>query len=111
MIEVFDNVSRTVEVKKFSPGAYANGEWTKGGETPGSTQMIAIPITPTQLRNLPEGKYKAGDMRFYHKGAPVYGQGDLILLGEVKFEIMDISDRFHDGGFTLYFAKRIYENS
>jgi hypothetical protein len=71
--------------------------------------MIAIPITPAQLKHLPEGKYKAGDMRFYSKGSPVYKSDDVITSNGIQYQIGDIMDRSHEGNYTIYYGKRIVE--
>lgn len=108
MLSAFDTEKRTVAiVKKTTVGAYVNGEWVEGSEASDSAEMIAIPITPAQLRHLPEGVYQAGDMRFYHTGEAVYGPGDVFTVSGVNYEVKDIADRSFEGNFTIYLAKRV----
>ena len=111
MIRHFANMVREVEVTKYQPGRRVDGDWEKGEAVNETRKMIAIPITPAQLKQLPEGKYKAGDMRFYRKGTPVYRADDVITFNEVKYKIGDISDRAFDGNYTMYLAKREYDQS
>ena len=112
MLEAFQSDIRNVTViKKTTVGVYVEGEYTPGAETTETAQMVVIPITPTQLKNLPEGAYQAGDMRFYHKGRSVYAAGDVFEVGGVRYMVRDVTDRSFEGNFSMYLAKRIYENA
>jgi hypothetical protein len=112
MIEAFQTDIRYVTVvKKNTVGVYVDGEYMPGAETMHTAQMIIIPITLTQLKNLPEGAYQAGDMRFYYKGRSVYAPGDIFEVDGVRYMVRDIIDRSFEGNFTMYLAKRIYENA
>jgi hypothetical protein len=112
MLGSFGNEFRTVGVvKKTTAGVYIKGEWVPGDEAEESVEMITIPITPAQLKQLPEGAYQAGDMRFYHKGSAVYEPEDVFIVSNIKYQVRDITDRSFEGNFTIYLAKRIYENN
>jgi len=112
MLEAFQTDMRAVTVvKKTTVGVYKDGEYTPGVETTETAQMVVIPITPAQLKNLPEGAYQAGDMRFYHRGKTVYASGDVFEVGGVRYMIRDVMDRSFEGNFSVYLAKRIYENA
>lgn len=112
MLEAFGAETRSVAVvKKTTVGVYVDGEYSPGSDAEESVQMIAIPITPAQLKNLPEGAYQAGDMRFYHKGEAMYSAGDVFTVGGVSYKVRDITDRSFEGNFTIYLAKRVYEDA
>lgn len=112
MLNSFAAQTRSVAVvKKTTVGVYVDGEYSPGSETAETAQMITIPITPAQLKNLPEGAYQAGDMRFYHKGEAVYSPGDVFSVGGVDYKVRDITDRSFEGNFTIYLAKRVYEDA
>lgn len=106
MLLAFANLVRPVEVTVTSTGSLVDGEMIPGEETTETANFIAIPITPAQVKNLPEGDYTAGDMKFYQKAAPRYAKGTVITLNGVAFEVRDIMDRTFEGGFTVYFARR-----
>ncbi len=112
MIGNFPEFMRPVAiVKKTSVGVYVGGEWEEGSTEETSAQMVTIPVTPAQLRSLPEGRYQAGDMKFYHSGSPIFQAGDIFTLDDVKYEVKDITDRSFNGDFTLYMGKRIYDQT
>jgi hypothetical protein len=107
MLSHFKNEVRTVQVTRFSLGALVDGEFVPGTSTePEPMEMVCIPITPAQLKTLPEGKYTSGDMRFYHTGAPVCSDGDIIAYDGVPYTVRDITDRTAIGNFTIYLAQR-----
>jgi hypothetical protein len=111
MLRHFAALVRMVSVKSVAPGLRVDGDWVHGTPTTVETSMICIPITPAQLKHLPEGKYRAGDMRCYHKGAPRFADGDVITVKNVQYAIGDITDRELDGNYTMYLAKRDYDQS
>jgi len=110
MLDTFAGEMRIISVVQATAGAYVDGEWQESTDDPVDVRMIAIPITPAQLRNLPEGAYQAGDMRFYHRGAPAYQPGDRFIINGITYRVRDITDRSFEGNFTIYLAKRDYEN-
>lgn len=109
MLHHFVSLVRTVTVTKYVPGTRVDGDWVPGAPTDVDDKMICIPITPAQLKHLPEGKYKAGDMRFYRRGGPAYNDGDVVTVKNVKYRLGDISDRELDGNYTMYLGKRDYD--
>jgi hypothetical protein len=112
MLENFGEEFKPVEVRRSEVGVLLNGEWMPGAEqAPETVSMIPIPITPAQLKNLPEGKYAAGDMRFYAKGPAVYKEGTVFEYKGVTYKLRDINDRDDHGSYTIYYAKREVEQS
>ncbi|MBN2157920.1 MAG: hypothetical protein JW807_00890 [Spirochaetes bacterium] len=109
MLDCFAGEFRTVEVAKKAVGTHVDGEWIPGSSLDETASMIAIPITPAQLKHLPEGKYKAGDMRFYAKGPQIYASNDIITCDGIKYMIGDIMDRSAQGNYTIYYGKRVVE--
>ena len=107
MLEHFNEEMRAVTVIRAAAGAYIGGEWVPSKEPDEDTTMIVLPVTAASVKIMAEGSYVAGDNRFYAAGAPRYAQKDIIKLGEDRYEIRDIQDRSFEGGFTIYFAKRI----
>lgn len=82
------------------------GESTETQSEPINDSMLVMPITPKQLKALPEGSYSTEDKRFYVFGAPEYKEKDIIYHNEVPFRIKDILDRSDDGDFTIYYGKK-----
>lgn len=109
MLDWFGGEFRAVEVAKKAVGTHVDGEWIEGASANEPASVIAIPITPAQLKHLPEGKYKAGDMKFYAKGSPVYKSDDIITCDGIKYKIGDIMDRSDKGNYTIYYGKREVE--
>jgi len=104
------NGYKLVKIYKYTAGMYVDGEWSKGTRTAIEDVMIPRIITPQQEKRLPEGAYKAGDIKFYKRGSIEYSSGDVIEYNGIKYRIGDISER-HEGGFVIYFAKREYGNA
>lgn len=111
MLKHFRGETREVSVIKKSQGMYVRGEWTETEAEPVPVTMLVRSISPERTRHLPEGKYTAEDKRFYKEGAPEYESGDIIIDKDINYEVMDITDRNDEGGFTIYFGKRQYDQS
>lgn len=111
MLKFFVKYLRTITIIKYGSGNYVDGEWKSGTQQNQNVKMIAMPITPSQLRNLPEGAYQAGDMRFYAKGGALYNPGDIFVVDGIRYIVRDIMNRQFDGNFTVYYAKRDYDNA
>lgn len=110
-MRAFAGEYRDVKIHILAGGGYVDGE--KSAESfgePAPDKMVPRPVTLSQEKRLPEGRYKAGDMKFYAAGAAKYKSGDLIEYKEVKYRIGDIGDR-EEGGFTFYMGKRIYDQA
>lgn len=111
MLRHFAALVRKVTVTRYAQGQRVDGDWVAGAATDVPLEMICIPITPAQLKRLPEGKYQAGDMRFYRQGMPAFKDGDVVTYRSVRYQISDITDRELDGNYTMYLAKRDYDKS
>lgn len=101
---------QAVKVYVLIKGSLVAGEKTRDTYSdPIDDRMRPQQITAQQEKRLPEGSYKAGDMKFYAAGsAAKYKSGDQIEFSGIKYRIGDISER-HEGGFVIYLAKRPYE--
>ena len=109
-MRAFDGEYKPVKVHVLVPGSSVDGERTDESFLPPADDgLVPRPVTPEQEKRLPEGKYKAGDMKFYSDGSAKYKSGDLIEYTGIKYRIGDISDR-PEGGFVIYMAKRVYGN-
>ena len=102
---------KDVKVHALKSGRYVDGEWVNANfEDAIDAKMTPRPVTLTLERKLPEGRYKAGDMKFYAIGKALYNSGDLIEYKGVKYRIGDISER-DEGNYTMYMTQRIYEQN
>jgi hypothetical protein len=101
-----------VVVKRKASGSYVNGEWTEGTALADvNTTLGSVPLTPKQVQLLPEGMYTTQDRYFYQAIRPgvsvvAIQKNDRIVLDGVSYIVQDISDRFFDGGFIRYLAKK-----
>lgn len=107
MMSAFYDEMVEVVITRYGAGSLLDGEFVPGEASTATERMAPIPITPAQAKLLPEGKYKAGDMKFYAAGAPVYRDGDIFQAGGSSFKVGDIMDRSAHGNYTIYFTKRM----
>lgn len=108
-MKAFSGEYRDVAVHVLVEGGYVDGERVNESFLdPAPDKMVPRPVTVSQEKHLPEGRYKAGDMKFYADGSVKYKSGDQIEYAGIKYRIGDISDR-PEGDFTFYMGKRIYD--
>jgi len=102
---------KDVKVHVLKSGEYVDGEWVNAAFAEiVDVKMAPRPVTLTLEKKLPEGRYKAGDMKFYAAGKALYKSGDLIEYKSVKYRIGDISER-DEGNYTMYMTQRIYDQN
>jgi len=110
-MRAFAGEYRAVKIHVLVPGKNVDGERVpESFNDPVDDKLVPMPVTLTLEKRLPEGKYKAGDMKFYADGPVKYKSGNVIEYKEVKYRIGDIGDR-EEGGFTFYMGKRIYDQA
>jgi len=108
MLEHFAEFERPVTVLRKSAGTYIGVEWVPApNPVKEETTMCVLPVTAITMKMMPEGSYTAGDKRFYHTGPRRYDFKDVFISENNTYEVRDIQDRNFEGGFTVYFAKRI----
>jgi len=97
---------RTVTVLCHSE-SFIDGEYVESVSSSGTYEMAIIPITANQLKYLPEGVYDTQDKKFYHIGSGVIPDKSIIqITASDTYRVKEINDRYHDGGFTVYFGKK-----
>lgn len=76
------------------------------------TKSLAIfQLTFQDLRQAPEGQWTSSDVKIYEVGAATIPAESVVKnFGGDDFRVMEISDRNKDGGFTMYWARRIGDN-
>lgn len=110
-MKAFAGEYRAVKIHVLVKGGLIDGEKVaEAFEAPVDDKMVPRPVTVTQEKRLPEGKYKAGDMKFYALGTLKYKSGDVIEYDEIKYRIGDSGLR-PEGGFVSYMGKRIYDQA
>ena len=110
-MRAFAGEYRAVKVHVLVKGRLVDGEKVEDSfEAAVDDKMVPRPVTVTQEKRLPEGRYKAGDMKFYTEGSVKYKSGDLIEYKDVKYRIGNISDR-EEGAFTFYIGNRLYDQA
>lgn len=101
---------RSVLLITKGSGHYEQGEWISGHEgTPIELKMVVLPITPKQLKTLPEGVYTSEDKKFYLTGKPVLASDDILKFEDNQYKIGDISDRSFEGNYTIYYGKLLHD--
>ena len=103
---------KNVKVYILNERGYVDGELTSESfsDAPVITKMAPRPITLSLEKRLPEGSYKAGDMKFYVDGNVEFKSGDIIEYKNVKYRIGDIAER-EEGNYTMYMTARIYDQT
>lgn len=96
---------RTVTVYSYSE-SFVEGEWIEVLSSSGTYNVAIIPITAQQLKYLPEGVYDTQDKKFYAIGSGTITEKSIIRISGEDYRVKEINDRYHDGGFTVYFGKR-----
>lgn len=110
-MRAFAGEYRAVKVHILVKGGLVDGEKTDDSfQSPVDEKMVPRPVTLTQEKRLPEGKYSAGDMKFYALGPLKYKSGDVIEYAGIKYRIGDFGIR-PEGGFVSYMGKRIYDQA
>ncbi len=95
------------DVRKKTEGEYVDGEWIAGSLVEETALMVPRPISPQDVRRLPEGKYLSGSMKFYATDLSIgLRPGDVIIYKNIEYEVGDIWDREE---FLVYIGKRLYE--
>lgn len=110
-MRAFAGEYKNVKVYTLIGGGYVDGERTaESFNDPVNDNMVPRPVTLSQEKHLPEGKYKTGDMKFYVEDTVKYKSGDKIEYMDVKYRIGDIGYR-SEGLYTIYMGKRVYDQA
>ncbi|GEM_PF-1967512 len=110
-MKAFSGEYRAVKVHVLVKGEIVDGEKTGDSfKPPVNEKMVPRPVTLIQEKRLPEGKYSAGDMKFYATGGLKYKNGDIIEYAGIKYCIGDFGIR-PEGNFISYMGKKTYDQA
>jgi hypothetical protein len=87
-----------------------NGEVEQNAKTTETKSLAIFRLTFKDLRHAPEGQWDSNDIKMYEVGEATIPAESVVTFEGDKFRVLMISDRNKDGGFTMYWAKRIGEN-
>lgn len=103
-----DRHLRTVTVKTYTGEALATtGEATDSAMTSSTLDFAIIPMSQKELQVLPEGLFDKFDRKFYSKVSYDIPNESVFEVGSEKYKIMSRDDRSFEGGFCVYYGKRI----
>jgi hypothetical protein len=102
----FTGLWRNVTLIEYGPDQINKGERVRGTPAEFIVQLVVLRITPTQLRSLPEGQYKAGDLQIYGKTTADLREGLYLTYNGNRYRIDQIADRGFEGGYVKAYAKR-----
>lgn len=98
-----DYAATTVTWTSRAPGTYdADGVAVLGGTTVSTVRAVALPITPRELRDLPEGVRAEAKVVFWSRSA--LDVGDTVEHGGRAHRVLRIQDR---GGFVRAIASEL----
>lgn len=93
-----------------------NGETITGtrvaqnAKTSATKSLAIFRLTFKDLMHAPEGQWDNNDIKMYEIGAATITAESVVTFESEDFRVMRISNRNKDGGFTMYWAKRIGVN-
>lgn len=103
-----DRHLRSVTVKTYTGETLAStGEATDSTMTSSTLDFAILPISQKELQALPEGLYDKFDRKFYSKVSYDIPNESVFEVDSQKFKIMSRDDRSFEGGFCVYYGKRI----
>lgn len=106
--KALDRHMRPVTVKTYTGETVAsNGEATGSTMTSSTADFAIIPISQKELQVLPEGLYDKFDRKFYSKTLYDVPNESVFEVGSEKFKVLSRDDRSFEGGFCVYYTKRI----
>jgi len=86
-------------------GVHVDGEYVET-LTSSFCDLAAFPLTAKDLRMATDGAYTSQDKKYYEVGEQSLNHHDVIVDGSDRYRIMQITDRYNDGGFVIYMGKR-----
>lgn len=103
-----DRHLRSVTVKTYTGETVATtGEAADTAMTSSTSDFAIIPISQKELQVLPEGLYDKFDRKFYSKTLYDIPNESVFEVDSQKFKVMSRDDRSYEGGFCVYYTKRI----
>lgn len=99
---------RTVTVRKYIGESLSiNGEATDTAPESFDGMFAVLPMSQKELQVLPEGVYDKFDRKFYSADSYDIPNESVFEVGSEKFKILSRDDRSFEGGFCVYYGKRI----
>lgn len=104
-----DRLLRDIDVHVFASGIYIAGELHEIYST-GTYRAAVIPISPGELRFKAESGYNYESRKFYSKASGITAKS-VIDFQNKKYFVDDIMDRSFEGGYYIYYGKRITDDT
>jgi hypothetical protein len=87
-----------------------NGELTPGNQLETTKTLAVFKLTFRDLQASPEGQWTMEDVKVYELGDPTIPMESVLAIGTKRYRFTMLSDRDKDGGFSMYWAKKIGDN-
>jgi hypothetical protein len=101
---------RSVTVKSYTGESVAtNGEVTDSAFTTSTKNLAILPLTAKELQTLGDGMYDRFDRKFYSLELTEIPIESIFETDLGKFKIMSIDNRTYEGGFIVYYTKKVIE--
>lgn len=97
-------------VETHNPASIVGTRVIHAAKTTETKSLAIFRLTFKDLRHAPEGQWNSNDIKMYEVGAATIANESVVPFESEFFRVQMISDRNKDGGFTMYWAKRIGEN-
>lgn len=100
----------TYSVEIDNGESITNGEVERLAKTSTTKSLAIFRLTFKDLMHAPEGQWDSNDIKMYEIGAATITAESTVTFEGDDFNVMRISNRDKDGGFTMYWAKRVGVN-
>lgn len=97
---------RPVSVKLKGIDSIVKGKVIPTFATPVMVALAHFPLTPKDLKYLPEGVFNFQDRVFYEVAPGILSQGSIAIIGSDSYLIQQTSDRTFEGGFVEWIGKK-----
>ena len=94
-------------VETHNPSSIVGTRVIPASKTTETKTLAIFRLTFADLRHAPEGQWNSEDIKMYEVGPATIAQESVVTFEGSDYRVMMVSDRNKDGGFTMYWAKRI----
>jgi len=110
MVDIaLNRLLRDVDVNVYASGIFISGEHIDIYAS-GTYRMAVLPISPSELKFKTDAGYNYESKKFYSTASGIT-QKSVINFSNKKYFVDDIMDRSFEGGYYIYYGKRIADDT